>query len=71
MRLLNRVMVWANEGVGWMEGDEGFLECMGWKGPGSLGEIFADLSLRQVNEMLDACALRKLQEEWREGCSRS
>ena len=40
MRLLNKVMAWANEGVGWMEGDEGFLECMGWNGHGSPGEIF-------------------------------
>ena len=44
---------------------------MGWSGHGSPGEIFADLSLDQVNEMLEACAWRKLQEEWREGCSRS
>ena len=71
MRLLNRVMVWANEGVGWMEGEEGFLECIGWNGHGSPGEMFADLSLDQVNEMLEACVWRKLQEEWREGCSRS
>ena len=35
-----------------MEGDEGFLECMGWNGHDSPGEIFADLSLGQVNEML-------------------
>ena len=54
-----------------MEGDEGFLECMGWNGHGSLGEMFADLSLRQVNEMLEACTWRKLWEEWRGGCSRS
>ena len=52
-----------------MEGDEGLLECMGWNGHGSPGEIFADLSLGQVNEMLEACAWRKLQEEWREGCN--
>ena len=71
MSLLNRVMAWANEGVGWMEGEEGFLECIGWNGPGSPGEIFADLSLGQVNKMLEACAWRKLQEEWREGFSRS
>ena len=29
MRLLNRVMAWANEGVGWMKREEGFFKCMG------------------------------------------
>ena len=29
-----------------------FLECMGWNDHGSPGEIFADLLLCQVNEML-------------------
>ena len=71
MKLLNRVMAWANEGVGWMEGEGGLLGCMGWSSQGSLAEIIEGVSLSQVNEMLEACAWRKLREEWREGCSRS
>ena len=51
-----------HEGVGWMEGEGGLLECMGWSGQGSLGEIIEGVSLRQVNEMFEACAWRKLQE---------
>ena len=34
MKLLNRVMAWANEGVGWIEGEGGFLGCMGLSGQG-------------------------------------
>ena len=36
MKLLNRVMAWANEGGGWMEGEGGLLGCMGWSGQVSL-----------------------------------
>ena len=71
LKLLNRVMAWANEGVGWMEGEGGLLGCMGWCSQGSLAEIIEGVSLSQMNKMLEACAWRKLQEEWREGCSRS
>ena len=56
MKLLNRVMAWANKGVGWMEGEGGFLGCMGLSGQGSLGEIIEGVSFRQVNKMLEACA---------------
>ena len=54
-----------------MEGEGGLLECMGWSGQGSLGEIIEGVSLRQVNEMFEACAWRKLQElrVERERCS--
>ena len=54
-----------------MEGEEGLLGGMGCSGQVSSGEIIEGVSLRQVNEMLEACAWRKLREEWREGCSRS
>ena len=59
MRLLNRVMAWANEEAGWMGEEEGFFECMGWSGQGLPVEILEDLSLNQMNQMLEACVWRE------------
>ena len=63
MRLLNRVVTRTNEGAGWMGEEKGILECMGWSGQVLTGKVFEDLSLSQVNEMLEACVLSKLRDK--------
>ena len=52
----------AKSGGGWMKNLKKYLECFGWCGIGA--EEVKGLSCREITMMLQACARRKVEDEW-------